>query len=96
MRLPHVAITRSARLAGEPSQLPLPAWSVRLGNTPETVRYVFLGYPNFRRVRPPWRYLDRMGAYHLLEGEDVRVTIAAHKRGLFTEASLIVQRDPGR
>lgn len=84
-------VTRVAELDAAGTRLPLPAWSLRLGRTPQTVRYVFLGYPDFRRTRPPWRYVERMGAYHTLEGGGVRVTVAAHKRGWLTEASLIVQ-----
>lgn len=87
-------ITRTASLGEHGGVLPLPAWSLRLGRTPATVRHVFLGYPDFTRTRSPWRYVERMGDYHRLETDDLRVTIAAHKRGVVTEASLIVERTP--
>jgi hypothetical protein len=35
-----------------------------------------------------------MGAFHRLEADGVRVTIVAHKRGLLTEASLVVEQVP--
>jgi len=89
-------ITRVASLGGEGqgTELRFPRWSLRLGRTPATERYLFLGYPDFRRTRPPWRYVERMGAFHRLEADGVRVTIVAHKRGLLTEASLVVEQVP--
>ena len=36
-------LTRVARLDGRAGSFPLPGWSLRLGRTPSTVRYVFLG-----------------------------------------------------
>ena len=90
---PHIPITRVAHLDGGRVRLPLPAWSLRLGGRPERLRFVFLGDPDFRRTRPPWRYVERMGAYHRLESGDVRVTVIAHKRGEWlTVASFAVER----
>jgi hypothetical protein len=86
-------LTRVAKLDDEGGRLPLPTWSLRLGRTPATVRYLFLGYPDFRHTRAPWRYVERMGAFHRLEADGVRVTVVAHKRGWLTEASLVVERD---
>jgi hypothetical protein len=75
-------------------RLPLPAWSLRLGGRPERLRFLFLGDPDFRRTRPPWRYVERLGAYHRLEAGDVQVTVIAHKRGEWlTVASFAVERD---
>jgi hypothetical protein len=83
-------ITRVARLDGG-VRLPLPAWSLRLGRSPNRLRFVFLGDPDFRRTRPPWRYVERLGAYHRLEAGDVQVTVIAHRRGEWlTEASFVV------
>jgi hypothetical protein len=86
-------ITRVAYLDGGRVRLPLPAWSLRLGRSPERLRYVFLGHPDFRRTRPPWRYVEQMGAYHRLEAGDVQVTVIAHPRAeRLTEASFVVER----
>ncbi len=90
--MPHSPITRIARL-DDGSRFLFPTWGLRLGRTPATRRYVFLGNPDFARARPPWRYLDSMGAFHRLEANGVRVTVVAHKRGGLTEASLVVDRD---
>lgn len=85
-------ITRVARLDGRAGSLPLPAWSLRLGRTPSTVRYVFAGNPDFRRVRQPWRYVERMGDYHRLEAGDVRLTVVTRQRaGWLTEVSFVVE-----
>jgi hypothetical protein len=89
----HSPITRVAHLDGGRVRLPLPAWSLRLGRTPERLRFVFLGDPDFRRTRSPWRYVERLGAYHRLEAGDVQVTVIAHKRWeRLTEASFVVER----
>jgi hypothetical protein len=88
----HSPITRFASLDGAAGRFQLPAWSLRLGRTPATVRHVFLGSPDFRRSRPPWRYVERMGAYHRLEAGDVRLTVVTRQRaGRLTEASFIVE-----
>ena len=88
----HSPITRVARLDGPVGRFELPGWSLRLGRTPATVRHVFLGNPDFRRARPPWQYVDRMGAYHRLEAGDVRLTVITHQRaGWLTEASFVVE-----
>ena len=90
---PHSPITRVAHLDGGRVRLPLPAWSLRLGARPERLRFLFLGDPDFRRTRPPWRYVERLGAYHRLESGDVQVTVIAHKRGEWlTVASFAVER----
>ena len=90
---PHSPVTRVAHLDGGRVRLPLPAWSLRLGGRPERLRFVFLGDPDFRRTRPPWRYVERLGAYHRLEAGDVHVTVIAHKRGEWlTVASFAVER----
>lgn len=88
-------ITRVADLDDDRPRFVFPTWGLRLGSTPETRRYLFLGYPDFRRSQPPWRYLDRMGAFHRLKADGVQVTIVAHKRGWLTEASLVVDRQSG-
>lgn len=91
-RLPQCPVTRVVRLEGRAVAFRLPAWSLRLGRTPATVRYVFFGNPDFRRAHAPWRYVDRMGAYHQLEADNVRLTIVTHQRaGWITEASFIVE-----
>ena len=85
-------ITRVAALGGTAGRFRLPAWSLRLGRTPATFRYVFLGNPDFRRSPPPWRYVERMGAYHRLEAGDVRLTVVTHQRASWlTEVSFIVE-----
>src|SRR5262249_41070616 len=84
------------RLDGGAGSFPLPGWSLRLGGTPATVRYVFLGDPDFRDPRPPWRYVERMGDYHRVEAGDVRVTIVTRRRAGLTEASFLVEPPAGR
>lgn len=91
---PRWPVTRVARLGGQAGPLRLPAWSLRLGRTPATERYVFLGDPDFRRARPPWRYVERMGAYHRLQSGEVRVTVVTRQRAGLTEASFVVEPPP--
>jgi hypothetical protein len=89
-------VTRFARLGGAAPSFRLPAWSLRLGRTPATVRYVFLGSPDFHRSHPPWRYVERMGAYHRLEAGGMRLTVVTRQRaGHLTEASFIVEPPAG-
>jgi hypothetical protein len=84
-------LTRAATLP-DGTRFPLPGWALHLGRTPPTERYVLLGRPDFRRPRPPWRYVERMGDYHLLEDDRVRLTVITRERaGRVTEASFVVE-----
>lgn len=96
-----VARVAPLELEGRSWPLSFPRWALRLRDDGEVKRYLFAGDPDFARVRPPWRYVEQMGAAHRLETDGVWLTIITRRRGpLFTEAKLRIEAavpyDPDR
>jgi hypothetical protein len=59
-------------------------------------RYVFLGYPDLSQVRPPWRYLERMGEAYFAQAHEFRLTLLARNpRPFLTEVTLRVESHRG-
>ena len=92
-------LTRVAPLefAGRRLPLTLPTWGVRLRDDGRVTRYLLPGEPDLSRARPPWRYVEQMGAAHRLLADGARLTIITRKRGpVLTELKLVLDADVPR
>lgn len=90
-------VTRVAQLGRGAPPFTFPRHALRLPDRAGRPRYAFLGHPDLSRVRPPWRFLERMGEGYFAQAGEFRLTMLARTpRPFITVVTLLVQRSATR